>query len=84
MEAGCWIRLSTPPRETARAGIRTVFRTFLPASIPPLSSKEINEPGPPIWAAISSAWGWPGSPGKATRSTAGWAASSSATAWALA
>ena len=62
MEAGWLIRVSTPPRETARPARCTRSIMARPASRPPFSSKAIIEPGPAIWRLASSNWGWLGSP----------------------
>ena len=63
MVAGWVIMVSTAPRLSARPHSLTPFMTVLPASRPPVSSKEIMPLKPDIWALAMACWGCEGRPG---------------------
>ncbi len=71
IEAGCWMRLSMPPRETARVESFTLFITVLPPSTPPSTSKHIMAPKPVICFLASSYCGCDLRPGYFTHFTLG-------------
>src|SRR5881392_533823 len=62
IDAGCPIRLSTPPSDSASAKMRVCSANRLARSTDP-SSIEIMPPNPFICRQASSCWGWDGSPG---------------------
>src|SRR2546426_404036 len=62
IDAGCPIRLSTPPSDSASAKMRVCSANRLARSTDP-SSIEIMPPNPFICRQANSCWGWDGSPG---------------------
>ena len=63
IDAGWTIRLSMPPRLSARLNRSTASSTVLTASRPPLSSKLIIAPKPACWRLARSCCGWVVRPG---------------------
>jgi hypothetical protein len=58
MIAGCSMRLSTPPSDSAQAKIFTALRNFRAAGNPPWISKVSIPPKPFICFRASACWGW--------------------------
>ena len=82
MTAGCSMRDSTAPRDSARVNRRVRDTTSAAASAPPLTTKLTMPPKSRIWRWATSWPGWVARPGQRTSRTRGWSSRNWAMSWA--